>query len=184
MNANYINSRVANYQLCQVDPATGDVQALRRDWQADHEQFLVTPSMNRRREVAFVFFNEQQPGGLVVLPLKDISVSLDSIQQIAERNRGCVAPAWSPDDRWLAAVGNYPDDSGLFIATADLKQMYLVTLPPDGTQINKYTPSFSSDSDWITFSTSDGSVWVCDIAGNNLVRLTRPGKDSAPCWSR
>ncbi len=184
MNANRISSRKPNYQLCMVDVNSGRVEPLRADWRSDEELFLVTPSMNRRNEIAFVFFNELMPGGLVVLPLDDVSIPLDSIQVLAQSNLGYVAPSWSPDGNWLAMVGNYPDDSGLYIATADLSTKYLVTTPPERVHFNKYPPSLSPDSKWLTFSTSDGSIWICDIAGNGKTRLTRPGKDQAPCWSR
>ena len=184
MNANRVNSLTPNYQLCLTEVGSDSVEVLRPDWQSDRERFLVTPSLNSRDQIAFVFFDELQPGGLVVLPLSDISIPLDSVRSIAEMNTGYVAPSWSPDDEWLAFVGNYPDDSGLYIATPDLQQIYLVTMPPEKLRISNYPPSFSPDGKWLTFSMSDGSVWTCDVWGNNLRRLTRPGKDKAPCWSR
>ncbi len=184
MNANRVNARSANYQLCVVNLVTGIATPLRQNWQPDEELFLITPSMNSRGEIAFVFFDESSPGGLVVMPTDQIGVELDSIKVIAEENQGLVAPSWSPDDRWLAVVGNYPDDSGLYVATPDLQQKYIVVLPTARTSISKYPPSFSPDSRWLTFATSDGAIWICDITGNGLKRLTRPGNDEAPCWSR
>lgn len=184
MNANRINARSPNYQLCAVNIADPIITVLRQDWQSDEELFLVTPTINNRDEVAFVFFNELQPGGVVVLPLSDISIELDSIQSIAAKNRGVVAPGWSPDDNWLSLIGNYPDDSGLYISTPNLERRYVVALPKEQTQISKYPASFSPDSKWLTFSTSDGSIWICKITGDGLTRLTRPDKDHAPCWSR
>lgn len=184
MNANRISSGAPNYQLCVLDLTDSSITVLRENWQSDEELFLVTPSVNRQDEVAFVFFNEMMPGGLVVLPLSDVSIELDSIKILAEQNQGVVAPSWSPDGSWLSLVGNYPDDSGLYISTPDLERKYIVALPTERTQIGKYPASFSPDSKWLAFAISDGAIWICDITGNGLMRLTRPGKDRAPCWSR
>lgn len=184
MNANRVNAHGANYQLCVADAVSGTSAPLRQNWQSDEELFLVTPSRNSRDGIAFVFFDELSPGGLVVLPLDRIGIELDSIKLIAEQNQGVLAPSWSPDDQWLAMVGNYPDDSGLYIATGDLGKRYIVALPGPRSHISKYPPSFSPDSKWLTFSMSDGSIWICDITGAGLKRLTQPGKDQAPCWSR
>lgn len=184
MNANQISSRAPNYQISLYDVAEGTVSPLRADWEIDKELFLVTPSMNSEGQIAFVFFSEFQPGGILVLPRSDISIPLDSVRTLAAMNTGFVAPAWSPDGSLLAVVGNYPDDSGLYVFEPDLSNKQLVTLPPPGLQIGKYPPSFSPDSKWLTFCTTDGSIWICDIAGGHLKRLTRPGQDQAPCWSR
>ena len=183
MNANRISSRYPNYQLCVTDPAGDSVILLRHDWQQAGRQFLVTPSMNSRGDIAFVFFDELQPGGLVVLARNDISVPLDTIRAMAVEYKGYVAPAWSPDGQWLASVCDNPGDSGLCIVGPDLKTGYLVTPPPESAYIDRQSPSFSPDSKWITFSTSDGSIWMCDITGNGLRRLTSPGPDHSPCWS-
>lgn len=184
MNANRISSRYPNYQLCITDPAGDSVILLRHDWQQAGQQFLVTPSMNSRGDIAFVFFDALQPGGLVVLPRSDISAPLDSMRAMAGEMKGLVAPSWSPDGRWLAVVCSNPGDSGLCIVSADLKSRYLVTPPPEGGSLDRHSPSFSPDSKWITFSTTDGSIWMCDITGNGLRRLTSPGPDHAPAWSR
>jgi Tol biopolymer transport system component len=45
-------------------------------------------------------------------------------------------------------------------------------------------PSFSPNSKWLTFATTDGSIWTCDITGGNAKRLTGPGLDWAPAWSK
>jgi Tol biopolymer transport system component len=73
---------------------------------------------------------------------------------------------------------------GLFIATPDLSERYLVFEPPVGTFVYPTAPSFSPNSKWLTFATSDGSVWTCDITGSNARRLTGPGTDQFPAWSK
>lgn len=184
MNANRVNSREPNYQLCSINPDGTDLTVLRQYWQDDRNRFLVTPSMNSQGHIAFVFFDEMQPGGLVVLPRSELSMSLDSIKSIADRNQGYISPTWSPDDSWLAIFCQSGPDSGLCIASPDLQEKYPVTAPPSRLQFGGQPASFSPNSKWLTFSTSDKSIWICDITGGGLRRLTSPGRDQAPCWSK
>ncbi|UCD63964.1 MAG: PD40 domain-containing protein [Candidatus Zixiibacteriota bacterium] len=184
MNANTISARTPNYQLCTVEPDGSNLEVLRPGWEGEDEQFLVTPSINQWGDIAFVFFAEMQPGGLVILPRDEVTLSLDSIKVLAEKGEGCIAPSWSPDGRWLAVVCQSETGSGLYIVSPDLQQRYLVAEPPSRTRISNQPPSFSPDSKWLTFATGDNSIWICDITGGGLRRLTSPGKDQAPCWSR
>ncbi len=184
MNADRISARGPNYQLCYVNLQDKQVELLRPNWQQTEELFLVTPTVNDSADLAFVFFDELRPGGLVVLSHEDIAISLDSIGSLAAKNQGLVAPSWSPDGQWLAAIGADSINVGLYILSPDLADKRLVKKMPDHTPIGTYPPSFSSDSKWLVFGTGDGSIWVCDTDGNSLRRLTKPGKDKAPCWSR
>jgi len=85
----------------------------------------------------------------------------------------------------LAYVNNNLNEGGLYITTPDLKEKYLVFNPPLGNlYILPVAPSFSPDSKWLTFSTTDGSVWICDITGNGARRLSGPGLDKFPAWSK
>jgi Tol biopolymer transport system component len=72
----------------------------------------------------------------------------------------------------------------LYIASPDLKERYLVFAPPPGTSLHTVSPSFSPDSKWLTFSTTDGSIWICDITGTGARRLSGPGDDKFSAWSK
>jgi Tol biopolymer transport system component len=76
------------------------------------------------------------------------------------------------------------ENQGIFIATPDLKTKYLVAEPPVGTYLTTATPGWSPDSKWLTYATQDGSVWIVDITGNGQRRISGPGLDSAPAWSK
>ncbi len=183
MNANKVNASEPNYQVCTMEPDGSNIEILRKDWANFESQFIVAPSMNSKGEIAAVYF-ERQPVGPVILPRTGFMLSMDSVKALGSQNRGFVAPVWSPDGKWLALISNDINDAGLYIATPDLKKKYLVTAAPVGTYLNTFAPSFSPDSKWITFSTTDGSIWICDITGNGLRRMTGPGSDKAPAWSK
>jgi Tol biopolymer transport system component len=146
--------------------------------------FLIAPTMNAKGDIVCEFFQKVRRIGLVVIPAGSYMIPMDSIAVLAKQNAGLVAPAFSPDGKWVASVNNDMDDGGLYIATPDLKQKYLVTPAPVGTYINPIRPSFSPDSKWLTFSSQDGSIWIVDITGNGSRRLSGPGMDLAPAWSK
>ncbi|MGH8015627.1 MAG: TolB family protein, partial [Candidatus Zixiibacteriota bacterium] len=102
----------------------------------------------------------------------------------ARKNAKKVAPALSPDGKWLAYVLNDMNNPGIYIATPDFKEDYIVFMPPVGTSLHTIAPSFSPDSKWLTFSTTDGSIWISDITGGGARRLSGPGMDNFPSWSK
>ncbi len=184
MNANKVNAAEPNYQVCTMEPDGSNIELLRKDWSTFNGQYMIAPSVNSKGDIAFVYFEQQRPVGTAVLSRPAYMVSLDSIKALANLDPGYVAPAWSPDGKWIAVISNNMSDAGLYVASPDLKEKYLVTAAPVGTYLNTFAPSFSPDSKWLTFSTTDGSIWICDITGNGLRRMTGPGTDKAPTWSR
>lgn len=184
MNADQANAQRPNYQACTMAPDGSDVVILRKDWQNMEKEFLVSPSINANGDVAFVYFFENKPQGLAIMTSDNYMASPDSLKVQAQANLNRVAPVWSPDGKWLTFINKDFNDASLYIATPDLKDVYLVFQPPVSTYMFTHTPSFSPDSKWLTFATSDGSVWICDIAGKGARRITPPGLDRAPAWSQ
>ncbi len=193
MNANLCDPEMPNYQVCTMDSAGAHVSVLRKDWQNMPEYFK-NPTMNANGEIVFVhFITVKQAGmqgsgfksrGLARANKSAFQIPLDSVRAMSGRKPDMVGPAWSPDGKWIAYVGNSMSNQGLFIAPADFSEEYLVFAPPPGASIYSTAPSFSPDSKWLTFGTTDGSVWICDITGNGAVRLTGPGLDGSPAWSK
>jgi len=183
MNANHVNAESPNYQICIAEMDGGSVEILRKDWQTMYKDYMIAPTINKKGQIAFVYFKEHRPIGLTVLHRDSIMTSMENVEAAANKNKSMVAPCWSPDGQWLATVSNDFENPGLYIMSADLSQKYLVTIPPAGTFIKPVAPSFSPDSKWITFSTTDGSIWIIDITGNQKLRLSGPGQDESPAWS-
>ncbi len=184
INANQVNAAYPNYQLMLMDPETYTPRPLRKDWQNFYDEFLIAPSMGPNGTIAAVSMFQQKQQGLVVLKPEEYMLSLDSVKARALKHANLVGPSISPDGKWLAYISNDLNDAGLYISTLDFKETYLVQSPPVGTYLYTYAPSWSSDSKWLTFSTTDGSVWIVDITGNNARRVTGPGLDKAPAWSK
>jgi Tol biopolymer transport system component len=189
MNANIVNAILPNYQICVMSPVLdGTEEVLRKDWQ-NMSEFLIAPTMNAAGEIAFVHMAKTGEGsyrmqGLGKLSRDKFMASMQSVRDQSSQTPGLVAPAWSPDGKWIACVSNSMTDAGLFILSADFSERYLVFTPPPATEMTTFAPSFSPDSKWLTFGTRDGSIWICDITGNGVRRLTGPGLDSSPAWSK
>ncbi|RME19041.1 MAG: hypothetical protein D6800_14810 [Candidatus Zixiibacteriota bacterium] len=184
MNANTVNALLPNYQICTMNEDGDDFEILRKDWQ-NLPKFFTTPSVSPDGKIAFVLLDPKEgPVGIGILPKRHFMAPMDSIIAQVETMRGNVAPSWSPDGKWLAYVKNSLTEGGLYIATPDLSKKYLVFEPPVGATMSVRTPSWSPNSKWLTFGTTDGSIWVVDITGQKPRRISGPGTDSAPAWSK
>jgi Tol biopolymer transport system component len=184
MNANTVNALKPNYQLCTMPTDGSKITPLREDWSYAQDDFLMAPTVSKSGQIATVLFADLKPAGLAVIPQDQINMEMDSIKAQAAKNASLVAPAWSPDGKWLAYVSNDMNNPGVQVASADMTERFLVFAPPVGTYLYTVAPSFSPDSKWLTFATTDGSVWIVDITGNGARRLSGPGSDRDPAWSK
>jgi Tol biopolymer transport system component len=189
MNANFVNAFLPNYQICTLSsPENGTEEILRRDWQ-NMTEFFISPTMNAAGDIVFTHMVKGAQGsfrqqGLAKLSKDNFMTPLSEVGRQSTRMANLVAPAWSPDGKWIACMSNSMTEPGVYIVSADFSEKYLVFDPPPATSMYTISPSFSPDSKWLTFSTRDGSVWICDIMGNGAKRLTGPGMDSSPAWSK
>ncbi len=193
LNANTVNAEFMNYQICTVTPDGTDFQMLRKDWQSTKD-FLMAPSVAPNGDIAVTqLFGDSaaakeqrgvKPQGLTILPHSNYMKSYDSLRAITRKMANCIGPQFSHDGKWIAFIKSDMSQSGVYITTPDLSQRYLVFTPPPGSDLFTMTPSFSPDSKWLTFSTNDGSIYICDITGNGVKRLTGPGSDKFPAWSK
>ncbi len=184
LNARNVDALMPNYQICTMNPDGSDITILRKDYANPGEDFLVSPSMRDDGTIACVFFTDLKPLGMVTIGPDEYMMRMDSLKERARKNLQSVAPRWSPDGQWIAYVSTNMDANGLYLALADLSEKYLVFAAPTGAFVNSVTPSFSPDGKWLTFSTTDGSIWICDITGNGARRLAGPGMNASPVWSK
>jgi Tol biopolymer transport system component len=96
-----------------------------------------------------------------------------------------IAPAWSPDGRWIAFISSGPE------GTFDIQRVR-----PDGSELSNLThdPANEDTFDWspdgtqILFASDRGGdydLYVMNADGSGVRRLTRTGKQDevAPVWS-
>ena len=189
MNANFVNAFLPNYQICTMSSTeAGTEEILRRDWQNMNE-FFISPTINAAGEIVFAHMVKGDQGsyrqqGIAKLSKSNFMTPVSEVARQSSKMVDLVTPAWSPDGKWIACISNSMSEPGLYIVSADFSEKYLVFNPPPATSLYTINPSFSPDSKWLTFSTRDGSVWICDITGNGAKRLTGPGMDSSPAWSK
>lgn len=184
MMANQVNAFFPNYQICVMESEESSVDLIRKDWQ-NMPEFFISPSINSRGDIAFVHFYGQKPQGIAVVPKARYMMPLDSVRTQSAKRRDAVSPAWSPDDKWIVYVNNSMTEPGIFMTTPDFSENYLVWEPPNPSIFPSTSqPSFSPNSKWLTFATTDGSIWICDITGNNAKRISGPGLDTYPAWSK
>jgi Tol biopolymer transport system component len=185
LNANRPNAGEPNYQLCIMDGDGNNIEIVRKDWQNPSAMFK-SPSMNAAGDIATIIFSpgEKRDVGLAIIPAGKYMMSADSINAQAKRNPSWIAPSWSPDGKWIAAVSAKMYDASLYILSADLKEKFLIFKPSVGLTMTTYAASWSPDGKWLTFSTNDGSIWICDITGQGARRLSGPGTDFGPAWSK
>ena len=185
LNANLLNAGEPNYQLCRMNPDGSDIKVMRHDYQwYTPGLYMTSPSRSKNGLWAFAVINNMAKAGMAVLPEAELNRPMDSIAMLAAKMPQADAPAWSPDGSWLAYVVNDFENNAVMIATPDLKEKFVVFQPPVNTVIYPVPPSWSPDSKWLTFSTDDGSVWIADITGTRVQRVTGPGQDKWPAWSK
>lgn len=184
MHGSKANALYPNYQVCLMNPDGSNIEIIRKDWQNFDSTFLIAPSLSSDGRLAVTMLFENKPQGIAVLGPNERMISLDSLKARARKNARKVAPSWSPDGKWIAYVLNDLNNPGVYVGNPDFTENYLIFVPPVGANLYTMSPSFSPDSKWLTFATTDGSTWICDITGSGARRLSGPGLDTSPVWSK
>jgi hypothetical protein len=121
------------------------------------------------------------PGLTEIYSLRlDIAVAeaSDAITRLTNDNGSSYAPAWSSDGSRIAFISDRFGDGDLFIMDGDGQRSVLLTEDDGGAEDRQ--PAFTPDGRWVGFVSNREDdafqVYVIDLRGNTLLRLTRNGQ--------
>jgi len=191
INAGFVDYIVPSQQLARVSINDGHAEYLRKDWQTLNTSTLMPSFTRDGKKLAFVISYSNDPDryvisnyGIKIMDMKDIMIPESDLRKPTKGLGNAVAPSWSPDGQWLAYISNDMRKPGLYVISSDLSRKHVVFEPSVTQQISPNPVGWAPNSKWITFATMDGTIYVIDINGNNLMPITGPGKHSNPTWSR
>jgi TolB protein len=107
-----------------------------------------------------------------------------NVRRVSREGTSNDGAAWHPEGTALAYAHRNEGGQRFDIAVTIIEtgETRLLTSEPGSHE----APSFSPDGNHIVFeSTRDGAsqIWVVDVDGGNLRRLTSQGESFAPAWS-
>lgn len=184
LHANFVNSALPNYQTAMVDTAGGPIHIFRTDYNNSDSLFVLMPSPGPGNQCAFVILQKTQSLGVGIGTVDMKTLTKKDLNTRVKMIPGTTAPAWSPDGKWIALIESSMDKQGIYIVNPELTEKYLIYKPAPGQALQTYPLSWSPNSKWITFGTSDGALWIIDITGNGLKQLTGSGLNLSPTWSK
>jgi Tol biopolymer transport system component len=114
------------------------------------------------------------PGGFVYIANADGS----GLKQVAQAQAYYSRPSWSPDGHRIVLGRSYPNSSSSSVIIIDVDGPAGIVALANGSH-----PAWSRDGSKIAFSAStglDASIYVMDVDGRNIKRLTSPN-DPAQC---
>lgn len=192
INANFVDYIAPSQQLASVSITDSRADYFRKDWQTLKMSTLMPTFSPDGKRLAYVISYSPDPNkfsvinaGIKIINMADFkTASEDQLRKPIEELRNCVAPSWSPDGKWLAYVSNDMRNAGIYIVTPDMSQKRLVFAPSVTQQVFPDPVGWAPNSKWMTFATMDGTIYVVDINGENLLPITGAGKHSNPTWSK
>jgi TolB protein len=170
----FTRSLAGNTEIFKVNRRGGDPVQLTRNDRID-----ANPSWSPKgNEIAFTSDRAGTPQIYVM------DADGGNVRRVSREGLSNDGAAWHPEGTSLAYAhrsegGQRFDIAVTLLATGETR---LLTSEPGSNE----APSFSPDGQHIVFeSTRDGSsqIWVVDVDGGNLRRLTSQGENFAPAWS-
>ena len=107
-----------------------------------------------------------------------------NVRRVSREGLSNDGASWHPEGKIIAYA--HRNEAGqrfdIALTRLDTEQTQLLTTEPGSNE----APSFSPDGQHLVFeSTRGGSsqIWVIDVDGSNLRKLTSEGENFAPAWS-
>ena len=123
--------------------------------------------------------SQMQKIGLVVTPTDKVTMSAAELNEMASMNPDGMSPTWSPDGKHIAVLKK----DGVYVVDADLSNERLVCKPEEGLWVAGL-PSWSPDSKKLAFGTSNGAIYTVNLDGTAMTKISGPGNDSNPAWTK
>ena len=117
--------------------------------------------------------------GLAVSGTDKMILTSTELLQMAEKFPEANSPAWSPDGKWIAFL----QGDGLYIIKPDLSEAQLVIHPEEGLWVSGI-PCWAPDSQKLAYGTSNGSIYVVNMNGTGNHKISGPGADMNPAWTK
>ncbi len=117
--------------------------------------------------------------GMVVTSTDKITMSGAEMVEKASQIPDALSPAWSPDGKLIAFLKT----DGVYVANSDLSNPRLVCKPEEGLWVAGL-PSWSPDSKKLAYGTSNGAIYTVNLDGSGMKKISGPGNDSNPAWSK
>jgi Tol biopolymer transport system component len=117
--------------------------------------------------------------GMVVTSTDKVTKSGAELVEMASQIPDALSPAWSPDGKLIAFLKT----DGVYVANSDLSNPRLVCKPEEGLWVAGM-PSWSPDSKKLAYGTSNGAIYIVNLDGSGIKRISGPGNDSNPAWTK
>jgi len=123
--------------------------------------------------------SQMQRLGMVITPVDEIGMTSAELIEMASKLPDVYSPAWSPDGKMIAFL----KDDGLYVVNSDLTNPRLVCHPEQGLWVSGM-PCWSPDSKKLAYCTSNEAIYTVNLDGTEMIRISGPGADSNPAWTK
>ena len=180
---NTVDATNPEYTVGFYNPATKEYNNI--EFPKDSMNLMaILPSISPdAKQVCFILVEFQKANlnklGLAVAGVEKLGKTSAELLSMAAAYPDANSPAWSPDGKWIAFLKG----DGLYVAPPDLSDSKLVVHPDEGLWVTGI-PCWSPDSKKLAYGTSNGSIYVVNLDGTGNHKISGPGADMNPAWTK